>query len=299
MIVRKPYAFLIKNFRKIHIFLLILCGYIYYVNMSVRSFVSDFISLGTYDSYLEPISKYINFFTFISLILIAVSCFILLILLKHKNKPWKLYLLPVLEYSFILVIYFITINYFNSYTGDFSSTATIRAIRDLLFITSIFQYPALLIIIIRIFGVDLNKFNFKADKEYLELNSDDREEVEININIDKESFKRAFKRFRRNVGYVYREHKFIINLLIVFVILVLMGYGYRYFFIINKVYKQGEVLNANNYSININNVYFTNKDKAGNVIEKNHNFVILDLTIKNNIQARNIDFNQFHMILMI
>ena len=296
MIVRKPYAFLIKNFRKIHIFLLILCGYIYYVNMSVRSFVSDFISLGTYDSYLEPISKYINFFTFISLILIAVSCFILLILLKHKNKPWKLYLLPVLEYSFILVIYFITINYFNSYTGDFGSTATIRAIRDLLFITSIFQYPVLLIIIIRIFGVDLNKFNFKADKEYLELNSDDREEVEININIDKESFKRAFKRFRRNVGYVYREHKFIINLLIVFVILVLMGYGYRYFFIINKVYKQGEVLNANNYSININNVYFTNKDKAGNVIEKNHNFVILDLTIKNNIQARKIDFNKFHII---
>ena len=177
MIIRKPYAFLIKHFRKIHIFLLMLCGYIYYINMSVRSFIVDFISLGTYDSYLEPISKYINFWSFISLIFIIGSCLGLLILLKHKNKPWKLYLLPILEYSFLFVLYILIINYFNSYTGDFSSTATIRAIRDLIVMASVFQYPILLIILIRIFGVDLNKFNFKADQEYLELDSDDREEV--------------------------------------------------------------------------------------------------------------------------
>lgn len=296
MIIRKPYAFLIKHFRKIHIFLLMLCGYIYYINMSVRSFIVDFISLGTYDSYLEPISKYINFWSFISLIFIIGSCFGLLILLKHKNKPWKLYLLPILEYTFLFVLYILTINYFNSYTGDFSSTATIRAIRDLIVMASVFQYPILLIILIRIFGVDLNKFNFKADQEYLELDSDDREEVEININIDKESFKRTFRKFKRNVGYVYKEHKFIINMIIIFCVLFLVGYGYRYFFIINKIYKQGEILNANNYSINIKNVYFTNRDKTGNIIEQNYNFIILDLTIKNNIQSRNIDFNKFHII---
>ena len=57
MIIRKPYAFLIKNFKKIHIFLLLLCCYIYYKNMQTRSFVSEFVQLGTYDAYNEPITR--------------------------------------------------------------------------------------------------------------------------------------------------------------------------------------------------------------------------------------------------
>jgi len=296
MIIRKPYAFLIKNFRKIHIFLLVLCAYIYYVNMSVRGFVKEFLSLGSYDSYLEPISKHINIFVFFVLILIIAISFILVFLLKHKNKPWKLYVIPILQYVFLFIIFLITSNFFNSYTGYLESTTTIRAVNDLLFISSLFHYPVFLILIIRIIGIDLNKFSFKTDEEYLELDNEDREEVEISIDIDKESFKRTFRRFKRNLGYVYKEHKYIINIIIVFCFIILGVFTYRYFFIVNKVYKEGEVLNANNYSIDVNNVYITDKDMVGNTISKNNSFVILDVKVKNNIGSREIDFNKFHIV---
>ena len=296
MIIRKPYAFLIKNFRKIHIFLLLICAYLYYITISVRSFVKDFMELGTYNINLESISKYLNFFSFFSLVLIIVISVILIRLLKHKNKPWKLYLVLLFEYLLMFILFFIIVNFFNSYTGNLSSTTGIRAIRDLLFIISLFQYPVFLILIIRIIGVDLNKFNFKSDQEYLELDSDDREEVEINIDIDSESFKRTFRKFKRNVGYVYQEHRFLINLLFTGLFIFIIGYGYRYFFIIHKVYNQNDILKANNYSIKINDVYLTNKDGKGDILEKNRNFVVVSLSLKNNIQARKIDFNKFHVI---
>ena len=61
MIFRKPYAFLIKNFRKIHIFLLFLCGFILYKTMQLSSFVKEFITYVSYDPYLEPITNYTSF----------------------------------------------------------------------------------------------------------------------------------------------------------------------------------------------------------------------------------------------
>ena len=53
MIIRKPYAFLIKNFKKIHIFLFILCAYIYYQNLRINAFVNEFLEFLTYDEVSE------------------------------------------------------------------------------------------------------------------------------------------------------------------------------------------------------------------------------------------------------
>ena len=60
MIIRKPYAFLIKNFKKIHIFLLVLSIYVLYRLINVSSFVNEFMDLGTYDFYKDPISNHIT-----------------------------------------------------------------------------------------------------------------------------------------------------------------------------------------------------------------------------------------------
>ena len=295
MIIRKPYAFLIKNFKKIHIFILVLCGYIFIKNSQTRSFVSEFINLGSYDAYNEPISRYISFILIITLLVVIILLSLLVILLRHKNKPWKLYLIPVLEYSYMLIVFIITKNYFNNYDGS-GSTTGIRAIRDLLTIASIFQYPIFIILFIRIFGVDLNKFNFKMDKEYLELDSRDREEFEISIDIDKESFRRTYKRFFRNVNYIYVEHKFLINSIVTCIFLIFIIYSYNYIFILHKSYKEGDVLNTSGYTITINNSYFTNKDYRGNIISKDSNFVIINLDIKNNVGPRKINFSRFHIM---
>lgn len=295
MIIRKPYAFLIKHFRKIHILLLALCAYIYYKNLQLSAFVNEFMSLGTYDVINEPIAKHVSFFVIIAMLIVIIGSIILVLLLRHKKKPWKLYLIPALEYTFMLIIFLATKSFFDSYTGGLDQ-ANIRAIRDFLFIATLVQYPIFIIFIIRIFGVDLNKFNFKMDEEYLELNNEDREELEINIDFDKESLKRGAKRLIRNIGYVYQEHKLIANTIISILLIILLYNSYKFIFITNKSYKEGESLNANGYTITLNNSYYTDKDYKGDIVSEKSAFVILDLTIKNNSETREIDLNKFHVM---
>ena len=241
MIIRKPYAFLIKHFRKIHILLFVLCGYIYYKNLQLSSFVKEFMNLGTYDAYAEPITDYVTGLSTITLIILIIGSIVLLGLLRYKKKPWKLYILPILEYLLVLLVFYATKSFFNNYTGELQ-TATIRAIRDFLFIGSILQYPTMAIFLFRILGADLKKFNFKMDEEYLELENNDREELEINIEFDKAGIKRGIKRFIRNAKYVYLEHKITISCIVGLLVTILLISSYRYVFITNRTYKEGESL---------------------------------------------------------
>ena len=206
MIIRKPYAFLIKNFKKIHIFLFILCAYIYYQNLRINAFVNEFLEFLTYDEVSESITRYINVWLYLAIIFVVVASANVLILLNHKKKPWKVYLIPIAEYTLMFASLILTSNFFATYSGSLDTTE-IRAIRDILFILTFPQYFFFIVLAIRIFGIDLNKFDFKSDQEYLDLNEDDREELEINIKFEKGVIKRKWNYFKRNTVYFFKEHK--------------------------------------------------------------------------------------------
>ena len=89
MIIRKPFAFLIKNFKKIHIVLLLLSLFVAYKIIDVNLFVNDFMKLGAYDLYADPISNHISLFMLISVVLLSFGSFVLVILLKYKNSLHK------------------------------------------------------------------------------------------------------------------------------------------------------------------------------------------------------------------
>ena len=72
MVLRKPYAFLIKNFKKIHIALLVLSCFVAYKLIDVNSYVKEFMRLGTYDFFGDPISRHISFGLNLSLILLGL-----------------------------------------------------------------------------------------------------------------------------------------------------------------------------------------------------------------------------------
>lgn len=295
MIIRKPYAFLIKNFRKIHIFMFLVCAFIYYKTITLSSFVNEFIDLFSYDPNTEPISKYTGFFPTLALLIVIGTSAALAILLKHKNKPWKMYLFPILEYTAVLFTFVFIAGYFNTYTGS-SETTTIRALRDTIFILTIPQYANFIFLGIRIFGIDINKFDFKSDKEYLELSEDDREEMEISIDVDKESIKRLARRLKRNLGYFVQEHKLLVEVVSTILVIFVAYKSYNFIFVVNKSYKQGDIINTNGYEIKINNSYYSDKDYKGTKVSSGSSFVILDLTIKNNSQKRTVNFNRFHVM---
>ena len=295
MIFRKPYAFLIKNFRKIHIVLLLLCAFVFYKTMQLTGFIKAFLTYVSYDPYLEPITQYTSLIFYIVTILVIIITITLLSLLRKKNKPWKSYLILSATYILILIMFFYTQSYFSSYDGE-TSTQTARAIHDMLFIGTVPQYITFVLLLVRITGIDINKFSFKNDQEYLELDKDDREEFELNINVDKEAFKRVYRKFKRFLGYFYEEHKYIVNVIVIAGTLILVGYTYYYFGIAHRITKEEQVLNANGYSIQINKSFYSDKDKTGNILEKDSKFVILNLTIKNNSGKRSLNSENFHLI---
>ena len=295
MVFRKPYAFLIKNFKKIHIFLLLLSFYIAYKLFDISGFVNDFMSTSNY-SYLDPIDRHITLLLMVSTFVMILGTVSLLFLLLYKKKPWKVYIIPLIEY---LSLFFI-LNMINRFffqlglSGDIQTT-DLRFSKDLLLLISIMQIPAIGIFVMRVFGFDVKKFDFNSDKEFLELSEKDREEFEINIDIDKNSFIRAYRKLIRNIGYFYGEHVLLCRICgICFV--VFLGYQlFTFIFITNRVYRQGQNYNYNGFTICVNDVYITDKDYAGNIISSKSKYVIASVTVTNHREARTLNVDYFHI----
>lgn len=296
MVFRKPYAFLIKNFKKIHILMLIFWTFIYYKIYIAKDFVKEFINYGTYSSSLESVSSKLNVFFYITVFLMVILSLSLLILLRYKKKPWKLYLIITLEYIFIIYATFSLSSFFKTY-DPITPVSSIYFNRDILNISSWIQYAVLIILMLRITGLDLKKFGFNNDKEFLELNSSDREEFEINIEFDKHSISRKYNLLKRKLHYFYEEHKFIVRMVITALIVIVAGYSYYFFAIKHKSYKEGQTFNVGIYNITIEKSYITDKDSLGNVIEKNSKFVLLKVKLRNNSSDTvHPDFSRYHLM---
>lgn len=295
MIIRKPYAFLIKNFRKIHIFLLLLCFYIFYINVGASSFIKEFMNLESYNPELEPISKYFNIFSYLALILIIVITFVIIRLLRMKKKPWKTYLIVVVSYFIMLFVHVYISSYFMNFLDNFK-LAQVKLLSDVYFVVRLLQYPTFVLLIIRILGLDLKRFDFIHDEEFLELHSSDSEEVELNIEIDKYAIVRFIEKTKKEIQFFYLEHKFTVNILGSIILVFLIGYTYYYFGVLHKSYRQGSTLNSSGYAITVNKAYITDKDYKGETLDKNKCFVIIAMTVKNLSSPRIMSVDRFHLM---
>lgn len=295
MIIRKPYAFLIKNFKKIHLLLLLISMFVAYKLFSVSKFVNDFMLFGTYDFYANPITNYITWYVSLLLLVMSGLSVALIILLKYKKKPWKVYLIPFFEYLTLFFVLNMIKGFFNHFTNDIQTT-DLRLSRDLLMIFMIGQVPAIFVFFMRVTGMDMKKFNFNSDAEFLELSEADREEFEISLDIDKNSFIRFYKKTKRNLGYFYLEHKAICNIIFGIIgVIIIYNFGH-FLFVTNRSYKEGQKYYANGYNIVVKGSYYTDKDYKGEIISKKNNFVVVELDITNMLKdKRTINVDNFHL----
>ena len=79
MILRKPYAFLIKYFQKINILLLLLVGYVFYKDLQIYKFVKEYLATSVYNPTIDSISNYANFTIYLAFILVIIISIILFI----------------------------------------------------------------------------------------------------------------------------------------------------------------------------------------------------------------------------
>lgn len=299
MILRKPYAFLIKYFQKINILLLLLVGYVFYKDLQIYKFVKEYLATSVYNPTIDSISNYANFTIYLAFILVIIISIILLYLLRRKDKPYASYVY-ILVVNFVTLCFFLyTKNYFTYQVVKGYNLVAIKVVKDLHFISTLPYYPMIFILIIRSIGLDLKSFGFQEDKEFIEINEADREEVEVQVGFDKDKWIRKIKYRIRYFKYFFLEHT--IPLTIVFIVVAsILGYNfYRYFYVENKVYSMNEVMKSNNYLLEVNRTYLTDKDFSGNVVSNSGMyFILVDLKIENLLSISR-DFDIEKMLLFI
>lgn len=276
MILKKPYGFLIKNFKLIHIILTIIYIYLAIKVNKLLTYYNNFIE-GT-ESKLNAISHVTNYYV-IAIVLSIIICLIIYALMRYKKKPKLLYLILIILYLAVAVIINISYSGLDTIYMSILELKTQRLYRDLLRIIIIFQYISIAFTLIRGLGFDIKKFNFKEDIAELDLDVTDEEEVELTIG-STENIQRKIRRNIRELKYYYRENKIFITIIVVIILFLIASTITIDKKIINKEYNENDLISTDAFDLKILNTYITNKSYNNTTITKtNTSFLIMRLSI--------------------
>lgn len=277
MILKKPYAFLIKHFRLIHFLLTLLYVYLAFYVSGVLNFYNGFIGgfigkLGAMD--------YISNVPYLVIIFSVVICLILFILMNYKKKPKFLYMMLILLYVIVFVLIFVTSNGLSIIYNSVLDTKTILLYRDFLRIAIFFQYGSIVLTTIRAIGFDLKKFNFRDDLSELDIDVADDEEVELVVGLNSHKLTQKINRKLREFKYYYVENRMFVMVMVGIFILMLLSTITIDKTVVNKVYKQNEMFSSDNFNIQITDSYVTNQSYDGNKITDKSAFLVVKLYIE-------------------
>lgn len=283
MVFKKPYAFLIKYFKIVHLVLTILSIYVLKSTYNIYIFLNDYVkNKYTINSYTGFSSEYVPLVLFLAVILIVGILLLMVLLFKNKKKPSKEYSLALIYYLLSIIILIVAKSILSTFETDLIGAETARIYRDFSLIYIIFQIPFIIIFFIRMLGFNVKKFDFENDLKDLEITEEDSEEFEISINYESYKIKRIFRRFFREFKYYIKENKFIFGCIMIVILIV---FGYLIFSNntknYNNSYKQENTFTYNGLSINIKDSIITNLDYNGKIID-DYYYLVLQTYIENN-----------------
>ena len=283
MILRKPYGFLIKHFKLIHLIITIILGYLVTYSNKLFKFLKLCIDN---TGYRYEAMEYINYSIYIW-ILIAIGLFLILyLLLKYKDKPRRIYIFTILWYLILGIYMYILLGYISNLPDTVIEAKVIRNYKDITLITLIIQYLIIIIMFIRALGFNIKKFNFEKDMQELNLSNEDSEEVELNIDLDTTDIIRNLRK-KREFGYYFQEYKIIILGILAIVLVCILWNFSSFFKEIFIVYKEGKTIG------NIN--FVTVKDSYYNMGDDDYIVVKFDISKNGKKEQLNID----NMVLLV
>lgn len=295
MILRKPYAILIKNFRLIHVIMAFLMGYLFYRTNAILNFLNEYLaSIATTINSDITISLF-NFWYILAIILIILISFVVLALMYFKEKPVKFYLYNIIVYILISIYYYVSHSIIKSLEVGLVDVRTIKLLSDFAVIALIIQALGIIFVIIRATGFDIKSFNFKKDLEELNIESKDNEEFEVEMEFDANKIKRTLNKKIRYFKYAYFENKLIFNVIITLLIIIISIITYLNFGVYNKIYKKGDSFKTNQFIFNIQNIYNTKYDYKNNLIEDGYELIIVDLNLRTLYGERTLNTGNFYL----
>lgn len=281
MVVRKPYAFLIKHFKLIHLILAIFLIFIVNKTTNLYKFFANYAKNGFF-GYTENLARsYITIFTFISLIIILFLSISIFILLRWKNKERNYYIILCLYYFLLFVVFIIFYYILETVEVTSIDLRLLRLYRDIILILIVPQYIFIAMTLARGLGFNVKKFNFEKDLEELKIERSDYEEIEITASADSYKVKRRIRRLFREFKYYLLENKFIF---VIVIAIILVGIGFYVHFNRkpqNRIYKPGEIVSVNGISFKVVETYRTKIDYKGEVIKPNKEYILVLVEAKN------------------
>ena len=287
MILRRPYAFLIKNFRLIHIILFILFSYITFKANNILNFFKEYINN---NGNIEVIaSDYVGASIFISVVLIIAISVIIFLLMRYKQKP-RLFYIVLVVISIISSMAFVYLHgSIKNLETSIELARTIRLLRDL----SRFHFYMLFItcipILIRGLGFDIKKFDFNKDLHELKLEAKDNEEVEVTLDLSSDEVKRTGRKVTRELKYYYFENKLFIDIILgVIGIILILIFPFNKFILKGNL-SEGGTLSTSNFNIRVNESYISDRNR----ISKDNSYLILKVELKGKTNKYKLNLDEF------
>ena len=293
MIFKKPYGFLIKRFRIIHIILTLLTIYIAISTRGILTFIRTYIDNGFSVTVFDNMaSQYISGFVYVAIILVMASLLAIFILLRSKKKPNKIYIAAIIYYFILLIAVIIASFLIDSLSEALWPTATALTYRDIAQIIYYPQFIFIFVLAIRALGFNVKQFDFKSDLKELEITDADSEEIELNINFETYKAERLIRRVIRELYYYYLENKLIVNIIFGVIIVITVFSLFKSYERLRYTYDEGEAFTYNNFRINVVDSMLTNVSASGDEILDGRYYLVLKLEITNNgLNNAYLDYN--------
>lgn len=282
MILRKPYAFLIKHFKLIHLILAILSFYSIYRTKILLDFFNEYVANMVNVIGQDLTTNLIpGFYIFVPILIILITVIVLVVMVV-KKKPNLFYIINIAVCIFVFIITLTANSTLETMSRSLIDARTARLVRDFVMLSFMSQFITIPVIMIRTIGFDIRKFNFKEDLKELEISDEDREEFEVQLNFDKNKTIRNIRKAKRYFKYTYKENRILFNTSILGVLLGIVILVVVNIFTKTPVVDQNTIFAGNGFNISVLDSYLVNTDYEGNIIKEDYYYLILKIKVKNN-----------------
>ena len=298
MILKKPYAFLIKHFRIFHLLLLLPIAYLINKTFKIVTFFRTYVSNNYTTNIINLAGEHINFFMYLAVLMIIVIVIPIYYLMRQKEKSTKLYFFTLIYYIFLFILISIFHSILSGMERDVISAQTARAYRDISFVLCIPEYFFFIYTLIRGIGFDVKQFNFANDLKDMEITDIDSEEFEFSINVEGYKIKRNLRRFIREFNYYIKENVFIFSCIGIVIAITIITGLYMHFRVYNRTYRESDRMTHNFFNMEIEDSMLTNMKMDGTIIKEGKYYLVLKLLIENkSTNSYELDYTNFRLVI--
>lgn len=280
MILKKPYAFFIKNFKLLHFILFTISAILLYRTALIYSFLKEFARSNANVIGTNLTGELYSPLLYILIIAIILINILIIVIMIKKEKPYMYYIINILLYISVLVVYIISHGVISNLEKVLVEARTTLAIRDITNISRMIQTISMILYLVRATGFDIKKFDFVKDLQSLDISEEDSEEIEVAVEFEKNEIIRNIKRVLRNAKYYYQENKFIINIIGGLLIALICTALYISINKYNKKYSENEFFNVGTYTLGISDTYVLTTDYNNEKISDEYALVVLKIGAK-------------------